>query len=147
MTYTPREGSAAFKVVQYLKTLPPGTEVHTRELARTIGFPLHHCNALLKQAVVGGALRRRELNPEKYNCGLVWSLGDGTPQPEPPKRVIVKKPLQMVTVSAAKLDPNLPVVIPAGVKVTKCPNFEDRRFKAEPGHPTPFMDEWRRRTA
>jgi hypothetical protein len=43
-----------------------------------------------------------------------------------------------------KLDSNLPVVQPKDHKYTYVAFPEDPRFKPDPGHPAPFMDEWKR---
>lgn len=77
--YVPQPGTIPHKVVEHLKTQPPGTELSTSELAELIGQPRNSMAACLNSPRNHGALKSRKLDTGVF----VWSLGDGTPPPKP----------------------------------------------------------------
>lgn len=149
--YVPKPGSVPARVIAYLESLPKGAKVTTPELAAACGFPRNNAATSLTATVSSGAIVRTEGSKT-----ILWSLGD--PAKAVSSRKIGRKTAAKVETKPAKakamtvvpkqwqtrLRPDLPVVIPAGLKVTRCPSAVDMRFKAEPGFVGEFDKEWRR---
>lgn len=126
-TYTPKPGSVPDRAIAHLRTLPPGTELTTDQLATVAGFERKNATAFLDPALRGGALARRKSDPSSWRSQDLWRLGAGTPQPQrevararpkpPAQSLFEARPLER----AAAMHPSLPAPRVGG-----------------------FMDEWRR---
>lgn len=79
MSYKPTPGTIPHRVIEHLKTLPPGTELSTAVLADFVGQPKSSMASCLSLPRDHGALKSRK-HPAGY---MMWSLGDSTPAPKP----------------------------------------------------------------
>lgn len=73
--YQPKPGTVVYKAIEYLKTLPPGTQVDGPSLARESGVDTQDCKQLsmyCTRAVKAGLIQRRQIP----GLGVVrwWSL-------------------------------------------------------------------------
>jgi hypothetical protein len=66
MTYTPKEGSYAAKVISYLETQPEGTWITSREIAAMTGVLVKQVVGLLDYACAAGVLERK--NQQNVLC-------------------------------------------------------------------------------
>lgn len=84
MTYQTQPGTIPHRVVEHLKTLPPGTELSTTELAEAIGANHSGMSACLITAVSHGLLNS-DTRPVPMTGRRIsyWSLGDGVPVEQP----------------------------------------------------------------
>lgn len=125
--YTPKPGSVPDRAITFLRSLPPGTELTTDQLASAAGFDRKNATAFLEPALRGGALSRRKSDPANWRSQDLWQLGAGIPlsqravarsMPKPPARSLFEaRPLER----AAAMHSSLPAPRTGG-----------------------FMDEWRR---
>ena len=99
MSYEPVRGTVPFRVIEHLKTLPPGEWISTAVLGHALDVLPQGLPTTLATAVRHGAIRR-----EKRRDGVPgwqWQIGDGTP---PPTDDDSDKPLR-TTAPAPKPDP------------------------------------------
>lgn len=83
MTYKTQPGTIPHRAVEYLRTLPPGTEVSTATLADAVGHEGDtNLAPFLLAAVKHGAIVPRKVKGVR---SYFWSLGDGTPQAVDPE--------------------------------------------------------------
>lgn len=77
MSYTPQEGSVAYKAIEFLTT-HPDEELTTEDVAAKFDKPVKQVHSLLGLAVEKGALERQENDGE-----IVYRLGTGVPAIKP----------------------------------------------------------------
>lgn len=77
-TYVPKEGSIAWKVIEFFTTNPEEV-LTTSDLESKFDKPATQFHSLLSSAVASGALRRSSNDEDE----LVYSLGNGNPQVQP----------------------------------------------------------------
>lgn len=76
--YVAQPGTIPDKVIKYLETLPPGTEMASRPLMEAIGSEVvGGLSNYLVCAVNGGVIRVRPHHDDRRT--QLWSLGDGIP--------------------------------------------------------------------
>lgn len=125
--YTPKPGSVPDRAITYLRTLPPGTEVSTDQLAVAAGFERKNATAFLEPALRGGALARRKSDPANWRSQDLLQLGSGMR-------------LGVAAVARAKPKPPTQSLFEA--------RSLERQAVMHPSVPAPrsggFMDEWRR---
>lgn len=81
MTYQLVPGTIPYRAVAWLKALPKGAEIPAVVLCEEIGCDTGGFSSTMSTAVKNGLVRRR-VNPDNHRQ-LLWSLGDGTPEPLP----------------------------------------------------------------
>lgn len=79
MSYTPREGSVPWKVIEFLTT-NPDEELSSNEISAKFDVPAKNIHTQLALAIQHGALKRVEMDDE-----LVYRLGTGSPVIKPKK--------------------------------------------------------------
>ena len=84
MSYTPKPGSTAWRVMAHLETLPAGAEIMTSALAEAIGEPANNVSPCLEAALAAGLLFRRQRDAH-VRSPYWWSLTDRSAQPKPPR--------------------------------------------------------------
>lgn len=77
--YSPQPGTIPHRVIEHLKTLPPGTELASAVLAEIIGQETRQMAACLVYPRKHGVLVMRQHEDGNH----VWSLGNGMPTPPP----------------------------------------------------------------
>lgn len=140
MSYKPTPGTIPHRVIEHLKTLPPGTELSTGVLADFVGQPKASMAACLNAPRSHGALRSRK-HPEGY---MLWSLGDGVPLPRPEdydpnleaKQVVVPAPSLFEERKPRPLEPRqaapeapAPAPTPSPTPAPSAPKAEPARAK------------------
>lgn len=78
MTYQPQPGTVPYRVITWLKLQPKGAEFPSAVIAEELGIIPSHIPASLDVPAKHGAIARR-----KEGNLILWSLGDGTPLPQP----------------------------------------------------------------
>lgn len=78
MSYTPQAGTFPARVIEYLRSLPAGSERSSAALAEALDQDANLTAPLLAHVRKNGALKAR-----KEGRILFWSLGDGTPEALP----------------------------------------------------------------
>lgn len=82
MNYTPQPGTLAHRIVEHLRAQPPGTTMTSVQLAEALDVDdSTYIIASLVAAVKHGVVHKDWQADNKRL--LLWSLGDGTPQPKP----------------------------------------------------------------
>lgn len=155
-------GTAADRALTLIKSLPAGQEATSTEIAQACGIAAKRLVLVLEPATRAGLLKYR-FDPKCFRSTALWSLGDGEPTtilprrsevqreprekaPRKPKPTVFKgfnpalkpAPKQAQRRMERALPADAPVVIPANVKITRCPTPVDTRFSADPGHVGPF---------
>ena len=102
MTYAPSPGSAAFRGLAYLQSLPAGTELSTAAWAEALGVPLNNMGPLMLPLHTHGLVRRRQ-KWEGARSPWFWSL--------PTMQKTMQKTMQN---SVFDVPVFVPPVIPAG---------------------------------
>lgn len=90
--YDPPKGSLAYRIIEYMKTLPPGKQIASGPLAEAMGQPSSAViTALLKPEAHGLVVK------ERVDGFYRWRLGDGVPlnpdaerDPLPPRQIITR---------------------------------------------------------
>ena len=78
MSYTPMPGTIAFRVIEILKKLPPGTNLSSAALSEELGQPAdYQLHPVLQVARKKGAIKAFRPVGARFTQ---WSLGDGTPE-------------------------------------------------------------------
>jgi hypothetical protein len=80
--YTPQPGTIPARVIDYLKTLPPGTHLSSAALCEELDIEISFLSSSLQRPRTMGAVVSRPVPGNKRN--LEWAIGDGTPLPPPP---------------------------------------------------------------
>jgi hypothetical protein len=75
MTYEPRPGTTAQRVIAYLQLQPPGTELLTSQLAEGLGVPPLNIPPCLAPALNAGILRQRKKDGH-VRAPAYWSLAE-----------------------------------------------------------------------
>lgn len=97
-TYTPQPGTIPAKVVAYLHGKPPGYQASAAEICEAIGQdPLLPLSNFVGSARKHGILKCERALGQRY---MLWSLGDGTPEPGPADNE-AEKPLHPAPSTAA----------------------------------------------
>lgn len=73
MSYEPRPGSTAQRVIAHLETLPHGAEVLTSTIAMALGMQANSIPTCMEGALAAGAVFRRKRDPH-LRAPLYWSL-------------------------------------------------------------------------
>lgn len=73
MSYEPRPGSTAHRVIAHLETLPHGAEVLTSTIAMALGMQANSIPTCMEGALAAGAVFRRKRDPH-LRAPLYWSL-------------------------------------------------------------------------
>lgn len=73
MSYEPRPGSTAHRVIAHLETLPHGAEVLTSTIAMALGMQANGIPTCMEGALAAGAVFRRKRDPH-LRAPLYWSL-------------------------------------------------------------------------
>lgn len=82
MNYTPQPGTLAHRIVEHLRAQPPGTTMTSVQLAEALDVDdSTYIIASLVAAVKHGVVHKDWQADNKRL--LLWSLGDGAPQPKP----------------------------------------------------------------
>lgn len=76
MTYIPQAGTFPARVIDYLRSLPAGSERSSAELAEELDQDRNVVANLLQYPRGQGVLKARKVGRLVY-----WSLGDGIPEP------------------------------------------------------------------
>lgn len=97
--YAPTPGSVSHRVIEHLRTLGPGAEMPTAQLAICANFDSKQAAAFLAAALKAGALARRK---EPKGRQMLWRVGNG--EPLPPGDPIETAP------RASRREPRAPIV-------------------------------------
>ena len=78
MTYVPQPGTVPHRVITWLKLQPIGAEFPSAVIAEELGIIPSHIPSSLEVPAKHGAIAKR-----KEGALIMWSLGNGVPQPKP----------------------------------------------------------------
>jgi hypothetical protein len=115
MAYETQPGTIPHRAVEHLKTLGPGVEVSSAELAALIDVEPTVLVNTLRAAAHHGVVRRRESLTAGGKKSLYWKLGDGKPEPLP-HDFEPDTPLRKVTVAAAPSGPSVAAPVPIATR-------------------------------
>lgn len=80
MAYATQPGTFPHRVVQFLKTKPPGFEISSADLAEAMDFERYAVIPCLVSPRKHGALAVRKVEGVVGGVCLLWRLGDGVPE-------------------------------------------------------------------
>lgn len=81
--YNPRPGSAAYRALAHLETLPHGEEISTAKLAEAIDVPVSNFMPCMLPAVEARVVFRRQKDHSHPRSPFFWSLVDHTTNSAP----------------------------------------------------------------
>lgn len=85
MSYTPQPGTIPYRVIEFLKQQPPGTEFSSAALAEAIGHEGASLSLYLSVARDCGAVKSEKRQPlTGGQQTYYWRLGEGESLPKPP---------------------------------------------------------------